>query len=156
MEEEDPDLLLAFDFADAVVAAVPLPRAPPAAASSVGSSKGADIQVEPRSKLRMCQWEFPPTELAVLLAGRTVLTIQAIAEDAGVTKRLLPTTKGQVEWSTIGVLGKRFAPKAAPADGTKRATWVLTDYKVRVRQPLVTVGADQHALRCRVLMCRIQ
>ncbi len=125
--DEDPDLLLAFDLAEAVVSANPAPQLP----SSASIQSSSDIAVEPRSKLRICQWEYPPAQLAVMLAGRTIHSIQTIAQDSDSSKRLVPSDSKMIaDWATIGVLSKKWDPKASMDGGDKRVTWVFSDYKV--------------------------
>jgi hypothetical protein len=135
--EEDPELLLAFDLADAVASTIlPVPGTGPKTPVSAATAQSCDIAVEPRSKLRMSHWEYPPDELAVLLAGRTVHSIKKLAGAP-------PDVKSQADWSTIGVLCKKHDVKASSSDN-KRVNWVITDFNYTLSVMLFGEAYEEH------------
>ena len=143
--EEDPDLLLAFDLADAVAGfdepEIPpdgrdsMPAAPPQPppSKSVVSPDvpvlSDAIVVEPYSKLRVTRWEYPPAELSVLLAGRIIHTLREIAKAGDASKFTPKDPRACAEWATIGVLSRKSETKLSASD-SKYQSWQLTDFSV--------------------------
>ena len=170
---DDPDLLLAFDLADALdgldeptgtedaprsppraplppVVAPPYlqtaPRAHPPSVSvplnpasrpthtpgsvlEAASAAARNIVVEPYSKLRVTDWEYPPAELAALLAGRVIHTLRDIATAGDSTKFMPKDPRGPADWATIGVLARKSETKVSKSD-SKYQSWQLTDFNV--------------------------
>ena len=174
---DDPDLLLAFDLADAVdglddpfdTAAgtaplsapqadtsdaasaylLPAPRAPVSSTAAplnppqtsrptqtagsvleAASAAARNIVVEPYSKLRVTDWEYPPAELAALLAGRVIHTLRDIAAARDSTKFLPKNPRASADWATIGVLARKSETKTSKSE-SKYQSWQLTDFNVR-------------------------
>lgn len=178
---DDPDLLLAFDLADALDgleeptgtgaedAPLPPPRAPsppeaapaylqpairahspsvavplipasrpthtPGSVLEAATSAARNIVVEPYSKLRVTDWEYPPAELAALLAGRVIHTLRDIATAGDSTKFMPKDPRAPADWATIGVLARKSETKVSKSD-SKYQSWQLTDFNVsRKRKP---------------------